>query len=125
MTAIRVLVIDDDPLQLELVDRALSRDGFELRGATSPNGLDAVTRDFSPQLVLLDVNMPDVAPEAVIAQVREACRDARIVLYSAWEASKLRKLAGSLGADSYLTKSESVFAIGDKLRELARATPPS
>lgn len=119
-SGIRVLVIDDDPLQLELVDRALSRDGFELRGVTSIDGLDTVTRDFAPQLVLLDVNMPDTEPERVIALVREAAGAARIVLYSAWEDSKLRKLASSVGADSYMTKSESVFAIGGKLRELAR-----
>ncbi|NVB80068.1 MAG: response regulator [Kofleriaceae bacterium] len=119
MTGIRILVIDDDPLQLELVDRALSRDGFELRGVTSIDGLDAVTREFSPQLVLLDVNMPDTEPERVIALVRAAAGTARIVLYSAWEDSKLRKLAASVGADAYLTKSESVFAIGGKLRDLA------
>lgn len=118
-SGIRILVIDDDPLQLELVDRALSRDGFELRGATSIDGLDAVTRDFAPQLVLLDVNMPETAPETVIALVRQAAGAARVVLYSAWEDSKLRKLATTLGADSYITKSESVFAIGGKLRDLA------
>ncbi len=119
-TGIRVLVIDDDPLQLELVDRALSRDGFVLRGATSCDGLAAVTRDFAPELVLLDVNMPDTSPERVIALVREAAGSARIVLYSAWEDSKLRKLAASIGADAFMSKSESVFSIGNRLREIAR-----
>ena len=119
MTApIRVLVVDDDPLQLELVARALSRDGFELRGATTCDMLSAVTHDFAPQLVLLDVNMPGTPPERVVAFVREAVSGARIVLYSAWEDSKLRGLAAKLGADAFMSKSESVFSIGGRLREL-------
>lgn len=120
MTAIRLLCIDDDPLQLELVERALSRDGFEFRGASSIDALPAVTKEFVPQLVLLDVNMPDTPPERVIAFVRDVAGDARIVLYSAWEASKLRTLATRLGADAFISKSESVFSIGARLRDLSK-----
>ncbi len=120
MTPIRVLVIDDDPLQLELVDRALARDGFELRGVTSLDDLATVTREFVPDIVLLDVNMPETPPERVIARVRETAGAARIVLYSAWEDSKLRALATALGVDGFMSKSESVFAIGGRLRELKR-----
>ena len=118
--ALRVLVIDDDPLQLELVDRALSRDGFQLRGITSCEGLGAAIGDFKPEVVLLDVNMPDTPPERVVALVREAASHARIVLYSAWEDSKLRALANGLGADAYISKSESVFSIGGRIRDLCR-----
>lgn len=120
MSSIRLLVIDDDPMQIELVERALSRDGFELRGASSCQGLAALTADFLPQLVLLDVNMPDTPPERVIALVRDAAGGARIVLYSAWEESKLRTLAAQLGADAFISKSESVFSISGRLRDLLR-----
>jgi two-component system OmpR family response regulator len=118
MTTIRILCVDDDPLQLELVERALSRDGFEFRGASSIEELPTAIRDFVPQLVLLDVNMPDTPPENVIAFVRDAASGARIVLYSAWEASKLRALATRLGADAFISKSESVFSISGRLRDL-------
>jgi DNA-binding response OmpR family regulator len=120
VSSIRLLVVDDDPMQIELVERALSRDGFELRGAGSCQELAKLTQDFAPQLVLLDVNMPDTPPEQVIALVREAAGDARVVLYSAWEESKLRTLAARLGADAFITKSESVFSIGGRLRDLLR-----
>jgi two-component system OmpR family response regulator len=117
---LRLLVVDDDPLQLELVDRALSREGFELRGVTSCEEIAAATRGFAPDLVLLDVNMADTPPERVIGIVREVAGTARVVLYSAWEASKLRALATTLGADAYISKSESVFSIGGRLRDLCR-----
>jgi two-component system, OmpR family, response regulator len=117
---IRVLIVDDDPLQVELVERALSRDGFDLRGVTSCEAIGEATRTFAPQLVLLDVNMPETPPERMIELVRQAASTARIVLYSAWEDSKLRALAHSLGADAYVSKSESVFSIGGRLRDLFR-----
>ena len=121
MSSTRLLVIDDDPMQLELVDRALSREGFELRGVSSLQAVAATTTDFAPELVLLDVNMPDASPEQVIELVREAAGRARIVLYSAWEESKLRAIATRLGADAYISKSESVFSIAGRLKELIRS----
>jgi DNA-binding response OmpR family regulator len=120
VTSIRLLVVDDDPMQIELVERALARDGFELRGVSSCQAVASATEDFAPDLVLLDVNMPGTPPERVIALVREGARGARVILYSAWEESKLRSLAARLGADAFISKSESVFSIGGRLRDLVR-----
>ena len=116
----RLLVFDDDPMQIELVERALIRDGFELRGVTSPGEVAAAAKAFAPEIVLLDINVPDTTPEHVISLIRGAAPGARIVLYSAWEDSKLRGLANRLSADAFISKSESVFAIGSRLRELVR-----
>ena len=113
----RVLVVDDDPMQLELLDRALTRDGFELRGVSSIETLEAEARTFEPQVVLIDVNLPDTEPAHVIAAARRGS-DARLVLYSAWEDSKLRALAKQFGADGYICKGESVFALGKRLRDM-------
>ena len=116
---LRLLVIDDDPLQLELLERALSRDGFEVRGVDTLAALRAEAARSAPDLVLVDVNLPDLEPEQVIQLVRDVARGARIVLYSAWEESKLRALVARAGADAFLSKSESVLALGPRLRELA------
>ena len=115
----RLLVIDDDPLQLELIERALSRDGFELCCVSSVDKVEAEARRFEPEVALVDVNMPDVEPGHVLAAVRRVSR-ARVVLYSAWERSKLRALAEQFGADGFISKDESVFSIGQRLRELNR-----
>ncbi len=118
--AIRLLVVDDDPLQLELVERALSRDGFEVRTVDTIAALAAEAARFAPELVLLDVNLSGAPPEQAVRAAREAAAGARIVLYSAWEESRLRALVRGTGADAYLSKSESIVAIGPKLRELRR-----
>jgi len=115
----RLLVIDDDPMQLELIERALSRDGFELCCVSSVGKVEAEARRFEPEVALVDVNMPDVEPGFVLAAVRRSSR-ARVILYSAWERSKLRALAEQFHADGFISKDESVFTIGQRLRELNR-----
>jgi len=116
----RVLVVDDDPLQVELVQRGLSRDGFEVQGVTTVREMALEAKRFAPNILLIDVNMPDAPGERTIALAREAAPGARIVLYSAWEESKLRVLAAQLGADGFISKSDSVVTFGRKLRELKR-----
>lgn len=116
----RVLVVDDEPMQLELVQRGLSRDGFDVRGVTTVREMVVEAKQFAPSIMLIDVNMPDAPGERVIAIAREAAPGARLVLYSAWEESKLRVLAAQLGADGFISKSESVVAIGQRLRDLQR-----
>ena len=123
--AIRLLVLDDDRMQLELLERALSRDGFDIRAVETVAELTAEAARFAPEIVLVDVNLPGARPEQTVAAAREAARGARIVLYSAWEASRLRALALASGADAYLSKSESVLALGPLLRKIVTpgATP--
>jgi two-component system OmpR family response regulator len=116
----RVLVLDDDPMQLELVERGLSRDGFEVRGVTTVEDMVREAARFLPSVVLIDVNLPDAAGDRAVALARGVAPAAKLVLYSAWEESKLRVLALQLGADGYISKSESVIAIGRRLQDLQR-----
>jgi DNA-binding response OmpR family regulator len=114
----RVLVVDDDPMQVELVERGLSRDGFEVRGVTTVHEMALEARRFAPNILLIDVNMPDASGDRTVAAAREAAPGARVVLYSAWEESKLRVLATQLGADGFISKSDSVVSFGRRLRNL-------
>lgn len=116
----RVLVLDDDPMQLELVERGLARDGFEVAGVSTLIEMVSAAKKFLPSIVLIDVNLPDAAGERVVAVARDVAPSAKLVLYSAWEESRLRILALQVGADGYISKSESVVAIGSRLRALQR-----
>ncbi|MBA3540458.1 MAG: response regulator [Deltaproteobacteria bacterium] len=115
---IRVIVVDDDQLQLELIERALSRDGFEVHAATTSAVMADHAKVHTPHMILMDINMPGSTPEETIAIARASSTTARVILYSAWEASRLRALAAQLGADGFISKSESVITLGKRLREL-------
>lgn len=120
MSAImKVLVVDDDPMQLAMIERALPPQFFDVKCAATVGEMLAAGPTFAPHVVLADVNMPDlVGTHTVVGLAREAMPRARIVIYSAWEDSRLRGLAAELGADSYISKSASVIGIGTRLREL-------
>lgn len=119
MSAVRVLVLDDDPLQIELLERALSRDGFEVMGVERAALLDAAAREFRPDVVLLDVNLHGESTEGTVTRARAAApTGARVLLYSSWEDSRLRALARELGADGWISKGESVVGIGHKLKRI-------
>src|ERR1700732_71966 len=67
----RVLVIDDDPLSVELVKRVLTRAGFNTVQSTSEPGIAlSLLREIEPHVVLLDLNMPKIDGLAVLDTLR-------------------------------------------------------
>jgi len=102
----RVLVVDDEPDILDLVELTLSSEGFDVLTATC--GEDAVATAISsrPDLVLLDVSMPDLDGFEVMGRLRQhdGTRDVPVIMLTARAqiSDKLRGL--SSGADDYITK---------------------
>ena len=103
MTA-TVLVVEDEAKIRELVRRYLEREGLAV--LTTGSGAEALTMlDTHPiDLIVLDLNLPDVSGETVAAEVRLPIGDPPILMLTAksTEADRIRGL--ELGADDYLTK---------------------
>ncbi len=123
----RILVIDDDTLQLELLQRVLSRDGFEVAIGASANDIGRLAGPFRPDLVLVDVNIPGASGGSGLTMARaDAPPGTLFFLFSACDESKLRALARDLRADGWLSKSTPVAEVSRKLREeAARGRPDS
>ncbi len=116
---IRVLVVDDDEDQLVLVQRTLKRHGFEVFTYHSSLGVSNQVRTTTPDLVLLDVNIPALSGDKVLALARNQARTTtRFILYSSADESRLRSLALTSGADGYLSKSVQGEALAKKLTSL-------
>ncbi|HEY1330344.1 MAG TPA: response regulator [Actinomycetota bacterium] len=121
-----VLVVDDDPdLQL-LLRSTLQTEGYEVRSATGAlSAMDRIRED-RPQLVLLDLMMPEVDGWAVLeAHAREFAdeRDApRFIVVSAKAADEDRARAVGLGADDYVTKPFDPRALAGVIREVLART---
>lgn len=115
----RILVVDDEPALRQAVERNLVGHGFDVRGAdTGEAGLELETR-FHPDLVLLDMVLPDLAGTDVIVQLRERTSVPIIVLsVRGAEADKVRAL--ELGADDYLTKPFGVDELLARIRVALR-----
>src|SRR5215208_4442582 len=98
-----VLVVDDDPDVRALVSTLLVRAGYQV--AEAPDGRAALKALYAerPDLVVLDVNMPDLDGWALLERIRELS-DVPVVMLSARgeELEKVRALRA--GADDYVTK---------------------
>jgi DNA-binding response OmpR family regulator len=116
---IRVLVVDDDEDQLVLVERTLKRHGFAVFTYHSSLGVSNQVRTTTPDLVLLDVNIPALSGDKVLGLARNQARNTtRFILYSSADESRLRSLALTSGADGYLSKSVTGEALAKRLTTL-------
>lgn len=101
----KVLVVDDDTDLVELMQDALLRDGrFEVR--TANNGFDAgmMVKDYHPDIIVLDVMLPDINGREVCARVRTDNTEVKIICISGMvEADKIEDLKVA-GANDFLQK---------------------
>ena len=99
----RVLVIDDDERLNTLLTRYMDRFGFSVHSAVDPKSGLRMLKSDSPDIVILDVMLPDMDGFAVCRKVRETSRVPIIMLTARGEVMD-RILGLELGADDYLAK---------------------
>ena len=119
MTAARVLVVDDEAPIIELVRGYLERDGMEvIAAADGQTGLDLI-RERSPDVVVLDVNLPGLDGFEVLRRAR-TFSDAYVIMLTA-RAEEIDRIVGlSVGADDYLVKPFSPRELVARIRALLR-----
>jgi len=99
----KILVVDDEPHIIELTKLYLEREGYQVEGVGT--GQDALSRlnSFNPDLIILDLMLPDIDGFEVCRQIR-AKSDVPILMLTARK-EDIDKIVGlELGADDYSTK---------------------
>ena len=99
-----VLVIDDDPLIRKTLSSYLSKKGFE--AVAAENGEEGLQKyeEHIPDLVILDIRLPDVDGLEVLGRIREKNPNASIIIMTAYDDMKTTIEAIKLGAFEYLVK---------------------
>jgi DNA-binding response OmpR family regulator len=118
----RVLVIDDDERLLALARLALTKHGIEVETATTGvAGLELLALD-RPDVVILDVVLPDLSGWEVLRRIRES-DDVPVLLLSGRDSDVDKARGLDLGADDYLTKPFSFLEFEARVRaHLRRAS---
>ncbi len=104
--AYKILAIDDHPETLDIVVSTLRTGGYEVLGSQSPLHALSIAEKLNPDLILVDMSMPEMDGKEVCRRLRahKKLADVPIIMFTA-EAEANQKLAGfEAGADDYLTK---------------------
>jgi len=114
MSGPRILVVDDEPQILRFLTPALEASGYALLHADTGRAALHMAANAAPDLVILDLGLPDMDGKEVLAKLR-AFSTAPVIILSARDREAEKIAALDLGADDYV---EKPFAIGELLARM-------
>jgi len=118
----RILVIDDEAQIRRFLDIGLRAEGYEvLLAATAAEGL-ALAATRTPDLVILDIGLPDMEGHAVLAELRQWSQ-LPVLMLSVRDAESEKVRALDHGANDYMTKPFGIQELMARLRALLRNRP--
>ena len=102
----RILIIDDNPSNLKLFEFLLSSAIYEVKTASSGAEAMALMPSFEPELLLLDLQLPDLDGLSLIPKIKAeaSMRDIPIIAVTAYAMVGDEERARAAGVDDYLTK---------------------
>jgi putative two-component system response regulator len=119
----RVLIVDDNPDDIEILKRFLETTEVSIRGISDPTMVEAEFDDFRPDIVLLDLHMPTVDGLEILRRIRGG-RSERgfvpVVVLTGDRGKVARNSALVLGADDFLTKPLDRHEVVLRVRNLLR-----
>lgn len=101
-----ILVVDNEPFNVDLVKTILQKGGFKVRSAVSGDAALASVRQSKPDLVLMDLQLPGMDGLETTRKLLEEAKDAsvKVVAFSALAMPEDRKRAMEAGCIGYITK---------------------
>lgn len=123
----KILVVDDDPKILKVIEHSLRREGFQIFTAADGEQALVLEEKIRPGLIVLDLMLPKVDGFEVCRRIK-ALRDVPVIILSA-RGEEMDKVVGfTLGADDYQTKpfspTELLMRVKAVLRRYAQADTP-
>jgi CheY-like chemotaxis protein len=116
----KVLLIDDSEISLHFTSNVLSRAGFEVRSSIDPYELSSVLGGWRPDVILTDVDMPNVTGVELCRMLKSSYETAHVpvVLFSALSPEELEVLAQDCEADGFLSKANGLEQLPKELQML-------
>ncbi len=119
----RILLVDDEARLVRLVRGYLEQDGYEVAAAGDGRAALLVSREFEPDLIILDLMMPEMDGWEFMRHLRRE-RDTPVIMLTA-RVDENDRIAGlEMGADDYLTKPFSPRELTARVRAVLRRAKP-
>jgi two-component system, cell cycle response regulator DivK len=115
-----IVIVDDNAVSRELIREVLDSPGYSiLEASDGRNGIELIQRN-SPDLVLLDIQLPGLDGYSVVRQLRENPRftNLKVVAVTAFAMQGDRERALAAGFDGYITKPINTYLLEEQVQEL-------
>jgi two-component system OmpR family response regulator len=122
MTEARILVVDDEPNITDLVATALRYEGFDVESAGTGSDALKAAETFRPDLLVLDVMLPDRDGFAVVQRLRAYGLHIPVVFLTARDSTEEKIKGLTVGGDDYVTKPFSLDELIARVRAVLRRT---
>lgn len=126
---IKLLIVDDEKGLCDYLRSFFSPKGYEVFTATSAKTALALVNKESPELVLLDVNMPDMNGLEALRLIKKTSTQTRVIMVTVNDDNDTREKAKALGADEFIRKPFTTDYLEDvvilKVNEITKAKEPA
>ena len=112
-----ILIADDEKDALDAMKSYIEK-RFEAKVVVAHDGEEAIekTKEFKPDLILLDVSMPNKGGIEALPEIRQIHPSTRIIMLSAWSSMEVVEKATQAGADDYIAKAGNPELIMEKIK---------
>ena len=111
----KILVVDDEPFVLELLNTVLKRKGHEvILASVAHRGVETFVKEH-PQVTILDLNLPDMDGISVLKKIRSVNASAPVIILTGGGSETAQDEARELGVVDFLPKEFSLHRLGDAL----------
>ena len=123
--ATRILVVDDEPSITDAVGTALRYEGFDVRSESTGRGALTAANDFRPDLIVLDIMLPDLDGLEVTRRLRSDGLRTPVLFLTARDGTEDKVSGLTVGGDDYVTKPFSLAEVVARVRAVLRRTAPA
>ncbi len=116
MTRKKILIVDDEPAIQLLYNEEFTEEGYAVTGVYSGEKALIAFADNPPDLVILDINMPDLNGIEVLRRMKAQRPDLPVVLNSAYQ--EFKQDLGAWASDAYVVKSSDLRELKKTVRRL-------
>lgn len=115
----KILIIEDEQSIRRSIELSLQKEGYEVKGVGTIEEANAITKEFIPELLLCDINLPDGSGLDYIKSIRTKT-NAHIILLTALDRETDMVMGYDAGADDYVVKPFSLLVLTMKINAYFR-----
>jgi DNA-binding response OmpR family regulator len=115
-----ILIVDDEPAIVQVIQERLAREGFSVQGAADGQAALSIIGRDAPDLIILDLMLPDMDGFEVLRRLRQSGDDVPVIILTARDDDVDIVVGLELGADDYVVKPFNPPELGARVRAVLR-----